>query len=101
MRPRASWHSLVAPHLFLLSRFVRAWRSNPANLRNMLACLLCLQLLACVSCVGDGWEALGQRDRVAVASVGHNVGLAGVRGSRVAMGEARRVVLALVGMLRR
>ena len=91
----------VKSSLLLLSRFVRAWRANPANLRNMLACLLCLQMLACVSCVGDGWEALGQRDRVAVASVGHGVGLAGVRCSRVAIGGARRVVLALVGMLRR
>ena len=101
MRPRASWRSLVAPHLLLLSRFVRAWRANPKNPRNMLACLLCLQVLACVSCVGSGWEALGQRDRVAVASVGHSVGSASVRGSRVAVSSARRVVLALVGMLRR
>lgn len=93
MRPRAS--------LLLLIRFITLWRANPKNLRNMLVCLASVQLLACASCVGDGWKALGQRDRLAVASVGHNVCVAGVRGSRAARAGSRRVVAVLVGLLRR
>ena len=68
--------------------FIRLWRANPANGRNMALCLSLVLLLCLVGRGADTWRVLPQNDQVAVRGRVHGVRVA----AQCAGSEVRRFV---------